>query len=269
MTSLIAWAGVDSRGPASIYLASDSRISWENRGTWDFSRKLFASTSYPDILGYFGDVLFTSRVLGQVVDLIDAQSLFTADAEPESKFAAIIMVFKQAHLTYPEGGRRPFSVFHCSRRGKGMATRFALFELSWDLTTGWQNKAIPVSSERSALVVARGSGEKSVLKWLAQWDKSEVGRTSRSIFSAFCDALASGADAKSGGAPQLVGIYREGSAKSFGVIHKGNRYLHGLCVDSSPWLGSVEWRNELFERCDWRTREKLDSAQRQPRPRRL
>lgn len=176
MTSLITWTGIDSRGPASIYLASDSRISWGKQGTWDFSRKLFASTIYPDILGYFGDVLFTSQILGQMVDLIDAQSLFEADVEPESKFAAIMMVFRQAHLTYPKEERRPFSIFHCSRRGEGMAARFALFELSWDPSTGWQNKDIPVPLEKSGLAVARGSGEQSVssrgLSTKATWSKT-------------------------------------------------------------------------------------------------
>jgi hypothetical protein len=70
MTSLVSWIGVDSLAPASIYLASDSRISWGNRLTWDYSRKLFASRNHPEILGYFGDVLFPSQVLGQLIDLV-------------------------------------------------------------------------------------------------------------------------------------------------------------------------------------------------------
>ena len=33
MTSLVAWVGADSRGPASLNIAADSRITWrpENR----------------------------------------------------------------------------------------------------------------------------------------------------------------------------------------------------------------------------------------------
>ena len=60
MTSLLAWVGVDSRHLSSIYLASDSRISWGDVANWDFGRKLFASTKYPEIIGYVGDVLFPS-----------------------------------------------------------------------------------------------------------------------------------------------------------------------------------------------------------------
>ena len=75
MTSFVAWVGVDARGPASIYLASDSRISWVDPDktfeTWDYGRKLFASKKYPEIFGYFGDTLFPSQMLGQVLDLIE------------------------------------------------------------------------------------------------------------------------------------------------------------------------------------------------------
>lgn len=268
MTSLIAWTGVDSRGPASIYLASDSRVSWENRATWDFGRKVFASYRYPDILGYYGDVLFTSQVLGQVISLIDADSLFKADSTPESKFESISTILRQAHSTYPQKMRRPFSIVHCSRRGSGMSTSFALYELLWEPTKEWQTKIIPVPL-KSDVVAVYGSGEKNILESVKQWKRSEVGGTSRSIFSAFCDSLASGSDPATGGAAQLVGIYRKGAARLFGVIYKKCRYLHGLCVDGLPYLGSVEWFNELFERCNWETMDRLNSAQPQPRPRNL
>ncbi len=269
MTSLVAWSGVDSRGPASFYLASDSRISWETPATWDFAQKVFASSQHPDILGYYGDVLFSSQILAQVISLIDVHSLFEADAQPESKFQAISTVFKRAHSTYPypAAAQGPFSIIHCSRRGEGMSTSFALFELSWKSTVGWRDSAVVVPADRSAVVAVYGSGEQSVRDYVRRWEGSEVARTSRSVFSAFCDSLAAGGDPASGGAPQLVGIYRKGPARSFGTIYKGKRYLHGLCVDGSPWLDGVSWHNELFERCDWKTGERLQSAQPQPRPR--
>lgn len=268
MTSLIAWTGVDSRGPASIYLASDSRISWENRDAWDFGRKVFASYRYPDILGYYGDVLFTSQVLGQVISLIDVDSLFKADSTPESKFKAICTILKQAHSTYPEKMRRTFSIVHCSRRSSGMSASFEVYELSWKPSSGWQTKALPVPL-KSDIIAIYGSGEQSVLKSVQEWKRSEVGGASRSIFSAFCDSLASGSDQATGGAAQLVGIYRQSAAQLFGVIYGKHRYLQGLPVDGSPYLGGVEWFNELFERCDWATMDRLNGAQPQPRPHNL
>lgn len=265
MTSLIVWTGVDSRAPASIYVASDSRLSWENGYTWDFGRKVFASHDYPDILGYYGEVFFTSQVLGQILDLIDANSLFKADSSPELKFELISTMIKQSHSTYPQKMRRAFSVVHCSRRDSGMSTSFALFELLWDPAKGWRTKTIPVPL-RSEVVSIYGSGEKSITESVQKWKLSEVGGTSRSIFSAFCDSLASGLDRATGGAPQLAGIYRKDTARPFGVIYEKHRYLHGLCVDALPYLGDVEWFNELFERCDWETMERLSNAQPQPRP---
>jgi len=268
MTSLVVWTGVDSRGPASLYVASDSRISWGEGGHWDFARKVFPSSCYPDILGYCGDVLFTSQVLGQIIGLLDAHFLYEADATPESRFLAISEVLKEAHSTYPEKERHPFSVIHCSRRDEGMTTLFAAFELAWRLPEGWQSTAIPVPGS-SGIVATYGSGKRSVSEWVGRWDKSEVGGTSRSIFSAFCDSLKSGEDTASGGAPQLAGIYRKGPAESFGVVYQEQRYLQGLRVDPTNHLSNVEWRNDLFERCDWKTGERLPGAQRHARPRQV
>jgi hypothetical protein len=150
-----------------------------------------------------------------------------------------------------------------------MDTSFALFELNWSPAQGWQERSIAVPSGKSAIVAVYGSGEESVKSSLERWEKSEVGRTSRSIFSAFCDSLSSTVDPRSGGAPQLVGLYRKGPAETFGVVYNAQRYLHGLCVDESPWLGGVEWRNDLFERCDWKSGQRLEDAQRHARPRQL
>ncbi len=268
MTSLVVWTGVDSRGPASIYMASDSRISWGEKDIWDHGRKVFASYRYPDIFGYAGDVLFTTQVLGQIINLIDTDTLFKSDFTPESKFKAITTMLIQAHSKYPQNIRRAFSIVHCSRQSSGMSTIFVVSELSWAPASGWQNKIISVPT-KSDIVVVYGSGERYILESVQRWKRSEVGGTSRSIFSAFCDSLASGSDPATGGATQLVGIYRQGNARLFGVIYKNSRYLYGLCVDGLPYLGSVEWFNELFERCDWETMNRLDNAQRQPRPHNL
>lgn len=265
MTSLIAWIGVDSRGPASIYLASDSRVSWDSGEKWDFGRKVFASSRYPDVLGYYGDVLFTSQVLGQVISLIDSQSLFEVDSTPESKFEAICSMVKQAHTKYPQKILRTFSIVHCSRNGNGMSAKFMLFELSWKPNKGWHYDVKPMP-RKSDIIASYGSGTASILESVKRWKQSEVGGTSRSIFSAFCDSLTSGVDPATGGSAQLVGIYRQGAARTFGIVWRKRRYLHGLCVDGSKYLGGVEWFNELFERCDWKTADRLKDAQPQPRP---
>jgi hypothetical protein len=145
-----------------------------------------------------------------------------------------------------------------------MASRFRLWRLDWSQARGWTDQEIALPTE-SALVLAVGSGADVVTRWDDEW-RRRLGRTSRSVFSAFCDALRSKGDPRTGGAPQLVGLYRTGVAHTFGVISDGRRYVCGLAVPESSAVESLEWRNELFERLDGRTLELLPGAQRQPRP---
>jgi len=270
MTSLIAWTGVDSRAPASFYFASDSRISTANGLKWDWARKVFASSRYSDILGYCGDVLFTSQLIAQIVDTIDAGAIFEGISDVESKFALIAGAVKRAHADYPFAvPRRPeFTIIHGSRRGCDMKTSYALFELTWNESGGWTEKEISVP-RNSEVVATYGSGKASLSRSVDCWQKSDVGGTSRSVFSAFCDSLEAKRDPFSGGPPQIVGLFRRGAAESVGVIYGGQAYLAGLPVAEFPHLDGVEWRNELFERCDWRTKERLKSAQRHARPRKV
>ena len=52
MTLLVCWAGIDTHGPSSLYMAADSRISWKAPAFFDYGRKVFAFTRWPDVLGY-------------------------------------------------------------------------------------------------------------------------------------------------------------------------------------------------------------------------
>ena len=85
MTTLIAWVGVDQRGPSSLYLASDSRFTWLEGITWDSGCKIFASRTHPALLGYCGDVVFSSISIAQALELIDSDLLFPADASAVEK----------------------------------------------------------------------------------------------------------------------------------------------------------------------------------------
>jgi hypothetical protein len=78
--------------------------------------------------------------------------------------------------------------------------------------------------------------------------------------------LRSKSDPLSGGVPQLVGIHRQGSAKTFGIIYDDETYVLGLPVKNFAGLEAIEWFNSLFERCDPYTMQRLTNAQPQPRP---
>lgn len=269
MTSLLAWIGVDSRTPSSIYLVSDSRITWTDphfpTRIWDYGRKLFASRKHPEILGYCGDVLFPSQVLGQLIDIIDADSLFDLEESPNSKWGKVVTVIQQSFEAYPlkEQG---FTIIYCTRENSGLDLVFHMFTLRWDPNKGWTNNQELDLPEKSGIISTFGSGKKFVDIWYSHWNNTREKGTSRIVFSAFCDALHSGGDAYSGGAPQLVGLYRTGCARSFGVIYQGVRYLLGIPVTASNCLDNVEWRNSLFERCDWQTLQRLEDAQSHHKP---
>lgn len=269
MTTLFSWTGIDTHGPASIYIASDSRISWGKKATWDAGRKLFASRHFPDIFGYCGSVSFPIQILGQLVEHIDDRLLFNESDSIEIKIEKVRSQIERSLNLMPKLQRGTCQILYASRLGHRMQS---IFHASWikvdhDGVTV-QNIELP---EKSGLIAISGSGKVSLKTWYGEWvgksnqDPHQSGSTSRNVFSAFCDSLESRQDPYSGGAPQLVGIYRVGPSKNFGVIHRGKRYLNGTEVTSSKDFNSIEWRNELFERCCGESMEILNNAQRQPK----
>jgi hypothetical protein len=263
MTSLISWVGVDARGPASLYIASDSRISWDF-DTWDVGRKVYACATRPDIFGYCGDVLFPALALGQVVALGDTRVALD-ELDAESRHRAVLAILQRSLAGVPMARRNAFSILHGSRDGEGMASVFHAWRIEWTSSTGWTDTELTIPSS-SALLVAMGSGAGTVRNHDFAWTRSDVGGTSRAVFSAFCDALASRKDPLTGGAPRLVGLYRKSNGLPFGTIYRREASAFGVPLLAGSSLNTIEWRNEFFERCDGASLVRLDDAQPQPRP---
>lgn len=260
MTSFIAWVGTDSRAPSSVYFASESRLSTSS-WHWDFGRKLFASQAYPDIFGYVGDVLFPSQILGQLVDLIDSNILFTEKDDMEQKLDKIKFFLHQVTSGYPY--LKGVYIYYCSRidiEGKSsLHSTFHMNRLSW-ISERWHSEKIELPSKSGAIVMD-GSGKTIIQNAIGIWENSLHKDTSRSIFSAFCDAVDEAKDSYSGGAPQLVGIHRKGNAKYFGVVYKGKRYFLGLPVASPNTPNNINWFNEIFEIADGDSKKRRIGAQ--------
>lgn len=271
MTTLFSWTGIDTHGPASIYIASDSRISWGSGATWDVGRKLFASRNLPEIFGYCGSVSFPIQILGQLIEHIDDRLLFSESDSIETKIEKIRSEINRSLNLMPKPQRGSCEILYATRLGNRMQSSFHAAKIK-ATHNGVSAEKIKLP-ENSGLIASSGSGKVSLNMWYEEWvgkssqDPYQSGRTSRSVFSAFCDSLESRQDPYSGGAPQLVGIYREGPSKNFGVIHRGKRYLNGVEVVSTVGLNSIEWRNELFERCCGDSMLILKKAQRQPKSR--
>ncbi|BDT66095.1 hypothetical protein os1_02470 [Comamonadaceae bacterium OS-1] len=281
MTSFIAWVGVDQRGPSSLYFASDSRVTWDKKNPWDACKKVFACNSQPEVFGFVDYPLLPMNALTKAVAAIDA-GLRPKQAElsAEGRCDWLWEQIKWEATKHPKNELKSFNIFYGLRTGSKhpikLATsgeeqdadlaRFHLFVLSWDHKEEvWYERTIQVPSKVSSVLHIDGSGFASIKDWTARWHESEQKDTSRVVFSAFCDSLASNSDESSGGAPQLVGTYWDKNAQTFGV----HTQAHGATFQGSPYkgyeMGGVSWRNSLFERVN-PLGTLLPKAQRHSRP---
>ncbi|MEV0949029.1 hypothetical protein [Promicromonospora sp. NPDC050249] len=259
MTTIVAWAGVDQRKVASVYIASDSRISWGSSHIWNQGRKTFAATGSAHIFGYWGDVLFPSIALPTVLDELAAGVVRSKG----SAFGEIGNGIRRLWTDYPKQEQRDFGIVMATRRREAMDAVFELAIMTFDSKTGtWDLKDVPMPQSSARLHIA-GSGASEVRNAGLLWEESSQGGTSRAVYGAFTEALAHGTDPYSGGGPQLVGLRRIGPAIRFGTVFQGKRYLAGARVTQATVRASkVEWFNELFERVDGARGRRLSDAQR-------
>jgi hypothetical protein len=249
MTSLVAWVGVDDRGPASLNMASDSRISWRSQKLWwDAGRKLFASTAQPDIFGFVGMLEFPSLVLCQIVSSLD-NGLYSQATEIEERVHLLNEQIKCSFSGYPKPLVSKFNIIHGYRQGEGMTCKFSLSVISWSLENGWELTRLTIPDRSSALWID-GSGNKSVEKWYSRWGSSSQKDTSRSVYSAFCNTLHGKTDTYTGGGPQLVSLYRKKPGRTSGCFFDGISFVYGMPFDKNMSNVEFEFRNEFFERCD-------------------
>ena len=272
MTLLVSWIAVDSRSPSSIYMASDSRISWDNNKKYDFGKKVFACRNYPEIFGYCGDVLFPVMILNQIVDSIDNDLLFTSNLTCIEKTKIVMKRMAESFKKYPSEVEQlvkpTFEILHCSRDDN---KSFSCCKISWNRNNkrSWSLKKVD-TFKYSDKVFILGSGGKEFEKKFKEYLNGENAKTSRSLFQCFCHTLSDVVDQSCGGAPQLAGIYRKpgSGGRLFGIIIGKKRYFEGMQIDNYPKekYNNIEWRNELFEICDGVTRHRKEGAQRQPNP---
>lgn len=259
MTSIVSWVGVDQRQPSSLYIASDSRITWDGGDPWDHGRKCFASAVRPHIFGYWSDVLFPALSLPTIMQRIDEG--FLGNDRPEIGQNAYESL-RSLWATYPKRQKRSFGILHGFRVHEGMDSKFRLTVSTYDAAKDKWAYAETQMPGSSSLLQIHGSGGTSIRLASAQWETSKAAGTSRAAFSAFTEALRTGADPLSGGGPQLVGLYRKGPGKTFGTVIQNRRFFAGTPVSrDSPWNDNVEWRNELFERVSGETAKRVDGAQ--------
>jgi hypothetical protein len=84
---------------------------------------------------------------------------------------------------------------------------FELWQIDYNAVSRSWNSAEVSVGPTTGLLIALGSGQRPARSHSRRWSRSDVSGTSRSIFSAFFDAITSGDD-PSGGPPQIADFIR-------------------------------------------------------------
>lgn len=261
MTLLVSWIGKDSRKISSFYIASDSRISWDKKTKFDYGQKVFAFSNSPDILGYCGDVMYPIITINQILDMDKNDILFPPNSNIHERSNIIFKQLQNKFKEYPSSVMNPsLEIIHISRDNE---VDFVCNIFKWSKNVGWSktDQKIPNISDK---VIILGSGKDEFYKRYLDYLKGNSGKTSRALFQCLCHTLLDVKDLQCGGAPQLVGLFNKFNGKEFGVVYKEDRFFLGRVLENSEIINNVEWRNELFERCDGSSKKILNGAQRQP-----
>ena len=268
MTMLASWIGIDTHGPTSAYIISDSRISWDKEDRFEHGKKVFASKNYPELFGYSGDVLFPSIVIQQIIEMIDSNVLFNFDTPCHEKNKIIFDKISYELNKYPiKRSAKSFQILHITRDtivAKGIYPKFKAYTLCYDCN-GWNRDDIDIPTESGILCVL-GSGKSEFSQNYDRYQGSTNKNTSRNVYHCFVDTLKNTKDPFCGGAPQLVGIYRKPDtyAKYFGIIYNDKRYFAGSEIPYGSNYNNIDWRNENFEICDGEHKKIIDGAEHQP-----
>ncbi len=267
MTTLISWITYDQNKQASIYVASDSRLSWTKHETWDSGRKVYCSDKYPDILGYCGDVLFCSQVISQVMTYIDSCEVFEDLNCPHKRFQLICNLIERSFGEYPaKYAFDSFKIIYVTRIEKYC---FAAFLITWNKRNGWNFEELAIPDSTETVLVAGSGAQEYNDRYSQEYSSSDIGGYSRSFYSCLYRHVTSGNDPLTGGAIQLAGVFNAKPAKHHGVVMKEKRYVYGMEVDDTEKINSVRWVNENFENCDGNDLKRFETAQRQPLPRNI
>lgn len=266
MTLIVSWIGVDDKKDgkkiASIYISSDSRYTWGDTGKYDYGIKVFGSTKFPEIFGFCGDVLFPSIILGQIIPQIDNGILLDSSDNSETKSNKIFSYIKTSLEKYPKNFiGDSFTILHGTRFEK----TFRLFKFFWE--TGRQlRKEEVLLGNTSTKVFSGGSGAKEFDENWLKWESERHNnyRTSRAVYHCLYKSLKEIKDPRTGGLPQIVGLFRNKNSRLFGIVEDGKKYIFGKESSEDINSTSIEWRNGNFERMNPETLKIFEGAQRQP-----
>jgi hypothetical protein len=256
MTALASWCGIDSHGVSSLYVVADSLISWTD-GQKSFEQKVFFDSDSPQILGYCGDRHWGLTLANKL--LTYARKL----DEPSTFCATCFKWLREQRIPQTKSLSFDLEFLHCKRfPGKN----FKVFVHKITKETGEIISREVALPEKSDKVEFLGKGRNVLFDFYFKWASSSDADTSRAVFGAFYDFLASHAEPSCGGPPQLLGLFREGMGKPHGVWFNGERFFLHKRVPYESNFENFEWRDATFQRVKATDGTLEDKAQVQPIP---
>lgn len=276
MTSLVAFIASDGEptnpSPASLYFASDSRRSWGSNEALkyvDDCQKIYASEITPELFAFTGDISFAQPILAAHLADVHSQASWTDSYTAFERLRQRVVSTLVMRDDAPVEG---FTILYGARdyRGKEKTEfRLCLLSCNEDKQVNVIFTLVPKNASTSMLILD-GSGARSISEAASDWkmnkaiweDVSRV-QPSRDIFRQFAETIASPADRRSGGAPQLGVIYRNGNAELIGVHTDVPNFLGRRHFQGEPQPKS--WRNLNFEVCEI-DGSLVNGAKPQPRP---
>lgn len=264
MTLIVAWTGFDDksrhrRKVSSLYIAADSRISWNGDPRYDGHQKVFASIRYPEIFGFCGDVTFCNMAISQILTKIDRDILFSTD-EP-NKASIIGDDIRQMQQRNTNMNLESSQIIYGTRIAKQFHLYLFRFQDGDVVMSEW-----PISEERHREIFSGGSGQEAFKDNFMKIDneKNENHNTTRNVYHCVAQTIEQCSDPKVGGVPQMVGLYCIGNGRQFGIAKDGDCYFGGQPCKDVTLLSNVEWRNDNFERVDVKTGKLMAGAHPQP-----
>ncbi len=255
MSLVVAWIGIDTHGPTSAYIASESRLTWNNNLHYDGCRKTFFSKRYPEIIGYCGDVLFPSLLINTIIENVDNNLIFSENDPAPIRFKKFKKkLFNEFHK-YPKNNciiSDTFEIIYINRNIKAEGyLDFYAYRIKWTRRSGFYSREITLPIE-SGILHVMGSGANEFNENYKYFQKGKNKNTTRNVYHCFTTTLKDVKEKTCGGPPQLVSIFRKPNTVgfSFGLIYKRKRYYAGLEVSRSGGIEDIKWRNNDFEICE-------------------
>ena len=267
MTLIANWVAMDDnkggKQPASLYLASDSRITYlDAKGKplfhEDNMQKIFISTSYPEMFAICGDYNNCVKIIEKLISLIDKGDIALNVSSIEEK----VVVLKEYFIKQINILKCKTIVLYGTKVGLELfLVRFILADKNVECNQLLLGKTSQVVSQD-------GSGEECFYEeWLRFNENAKAfneADTSRGAFRCIYEAINKIEDPYVGGKMQAAVLYRGHKAPHpIGIYYDTDCYLFGKKHVAKAG-NNVEYRNSEFEIVNPETGKIADGAQRQP-----